>query len=170
MPDFTISPVRIVLLTGVAGTGKTTLGRLLATALGWSYHEADDFHSAASKAKMGRGEPLDDTDRAPWLAAIRAAMDDCHASGRRAVFTCSALKESYRRVLLDGAPGTALVFLSGDRDLLLGRIAQRSGHYMKPAMLESQLAILEPPADALALDVRSSPAELVTAIRRHCGV
>ena len=170
MPDFTISPPSIVLLTGVAGTGKTTLGRALATELGWTYHEADDFHSAANQAKMGRGEPLDDTDRAPWLAAIRAAMDECRAAGRNAVFTCSALKESYRRVLLDGAAGTALVFLAGDRDVLLARIAQRRDHYMKPAMLESQLAILEPPAGALALDVRQSPAELVAAIRRSLSL
>ncbi len=161
---------RLILITGVAGTGKTTVGRQLAAELGWPYHEADDFHSAANKEKMGRGVPLDDTDRAPWLAAIRAAMDECRAAGRSAVFSCSALKEGYRRVLLDGAPDTALVFLSGDRELLLARLAERSAHYMKPTMLESQLAILEPPADALRLDVRQFPAELVAAIRRHCGV
>ena len=170
MPDFTISPARIILLTGVAGSGKTTIGHQLAAELGWPYHEADDFHSAANKEKMGRGVPLDDTDRAPWLTAIRAAMDKCRADGRSAVFSCSALKDQYRRVLLDGAPGTALVFLSGDRDVLLERLAQRSAHYMKPAMLESQFAILEPPANALRLDVRLSPSELVAVIRRHCGV
>ena len=161
---------KIVLLMGVAGTGKTTVGRLLAAELGWPYHEADDFHSAANKEKMGRGVPLDDTDRAPWLAAIRAAMDECRAAGRSAVFSCSALKDQYRRVLLDGAPATALVFLSGDREMLLARLAERSAHYMKPTMLESQFAILEPPADALRLDVRQSPGQLVAAIRRHCGV
>ncbi len=161
---------RLILITGVAGTGKTTVGRQLAAELGWPYHEADDFHSAANKEKMGRGVPLDDTDRAPWLAAIRAAMDECRAAGRSAVFSCSALKDQYRRVLLDGAPDTALVFLSGDREMLLARLAKRSAHYMKPTMLESQFAILEPPADALRLDVRHSPAELVAAIRRHCGV
>jgi gluconokinase len=160
-PRFTL-----ILLTGVAGTGKTTIGRQLAAELGWPYHEADDFHSSANKEKMGRGEPLDDSDRAPWLAAIRAAMDECRAAGRNAVFTCSALKASYRRVLLDGAPDTALVFLSGDPAMLQTRLAQRSGHYMKPAMLESQLAILEPPGDALALDVRQTPEELVAKIRR----
>ena len=161
---------KIVLLMGVAGTGKTTVGRQLAAELGWPYHEADDFHSAANKEKMGRGVPLDDTDRAPWLAAIRAAMDECRAAGRSAVFSCSALKDQYRRVLLDGAPDTALVFLSGDREMLLARLAERSAHYMKPTMLESQFAILEPPADALRLDVRQTPAELVAAIRRHCEV
>ncbi len=161
-----LPPARIVLLTGVAGSGKTTVGRQLATELGWPYHEADDFHSAANKKKMGRGLPLDDTDRAPWLAAIRAAMDESRRAGRSAVFTCSALKERYRHVLLDGAAGVSLVFLSGDREVLLARMQQRSDHYMKPAMLESQLAALEPPTGALTLDVRQSPAELVAEIKR----
>ena len=165
----TSSP-RIILLTGVAGTGKTTIGRQLAAELGWPYHEADDFHSAANKEKMGRGVPLDDSDRAPWLAAIRAAMDGCRAAGHSAVFSCSALKEKYRRVLLDGAPDTTLVFLSGERDVLLTRMAQRAGHYMKPAMLESQLTILEPPVDALRLDVRQTPGELVAEIRRKLSL
>ena len=163
-------PSHIILIMGVAGSGKTTVGRQLAAELGWPYHEADDFHSAANKEKMGRGLPLDDADRAPWLAAIRAAMDACHAAGRSAVFSCSALKESYRRVLLDGTASVSLVFLSGEREILLARLQQRPGHYMKPAMLESQLAILEPPVGALMLDVRQTPAELLAAIRRHCAV
>jgi gluconokinase len=158
---------RIVLIMGVAGSGKTTLGRQLATELGWSYHEADDFHSAANKDKMARGIPLDDSDRAPWLAAIRAAMDSALASGRPAVFTCSALKETYRRILLDGLPGVALIHLTGDPALLLARIQGRAGHYMKPEMLASQLAILEAPADALTLDIAGSPVELVAEIRRR---
>ena len=161
---------RLILITGVAGSGKTTVGRQLATELGWPYHEADDFHSAANKVKMGRGQPLDDSDRAPWLAAIRAAMDGCRAAGTPAVFSCSALKADYRRILLAGAPDTAVVFLAGDRDLLLARMAQRAGHYMKPAMLDSQFAILEPPADTLVLDVRQTPGELVAAIRRELAL
>lgn len=163
-PASRLSP-SLVLITGVAGAGKTTVGRLLAAELGWAYHEADDFHSAANKAKMARGQPLDDADRAPWLAAIRAAMDAAVAAGRPAVFTCSALKASYRRVLLDGQPGARLVFLRGDRDLLLARLAGRRDHYMKPGMLDSQLAILEEPADALVLDVARPPAELVALLR-----
>ncbi|RXK56899.1 gluconokinase [Oleiharenicola lentus] len=152
---------------GVAGSGKTTLGRQLAADLGWAYHEADDFHSAANKDKMARGIPLDDTDRAPWLAAIRAAMDTALASGRPAVFTCSALKAAYRRILLDGLKEVALVHLTGDPALLLARIQGRAGHYMKPEMLASQLATLEAPADALTLDIARSPAELVAEIRRR---
>jgi len=157
----------IILIMGVAGSGKTTIGRLLAAELGWPYHEADDFHSAANKAKMGRGESLDDADRAPWLAAIRAAIDDCVAHGRSAVFTCSALKASYRRALAGGLPAVSIVFLDGDRSLLQQRLQARAGHYMKAGMLESQFAILEPPAeDALTLNVRQEPAELVAEIRR----
>ena len=164
-------PPRLILIMGVAGSGKTTVGRLLAAELGWPYHEADDFHSAASKAKMGRGEPLDDADRTPWLAAIRTAMDECRAAGRSAVFSCSALKESYRRVLLEGAAGVSLVCLAGGREVLLARLQQRPGHYMKPAMLDSQLAILEPPAGALVLDVGpTTPAALVAEIRRSLNL
>ncbi len=120
---------------------------------------------------MARGQPLDDADRAPWLAAIRAAMEADLAAGRPAVFTCSALKAAYRGVLLDGLAGsTALVFLTGNRDLLLARLQGRTGHYMKAGMLDSQLAILEPPAGALTLDVGVPPPGLVAAIRRHHGL
>ncbi len=170
MPDFTISPIQLILLTGVAGSGKSTVGRLLAAEFGWTYHEADDFHGAANKAKMAAGQPLNDADRAPWLAAIRAAMDASVAAGQPAVFTCSALKESYRRVLLDGLAGCQLVFLSGDRALLLSRLQGRSGHYMKPVMLDSQLTALEPPAGALTLDIRQPPDALVAEIRRQLGL
>ncbi|HEY8993073.1 MAG TPA: gluconokinase [Lacunisphaera sp.] len=161
------APPKLILLMGVAGSGKTTVGRLLARELGWTYHEADDFHSAANKEKMGQGIPLDDDDRMPWLESIRRAMDGTIAAGRPAVFTCSALKEKYRRILLDGLPGTLLVYLSGQRDLLLVRLQGRTGHYMKPAMLDSQLATLEPPAGALTLDISRPPEALVAEIRRR---
>lgn len=163
-------PSNLILIMGVAGSGKTTTGRLLANELGWTYHEADDFHSPANKEKMARGIPLDDTDRAPWLNAIRAAMDASIAARQPAVFTCSALKEKYRHILLDGLPGAALVYLNGDRTLLLNRLHGRTGHYMKPAMLDSQLATLEPPAGALTLDISQPPGALVAEIRRRLGL
>ncbi len=169
-PVSRLLPPALILLTGVAGSGKSTVGRLLAAALGWTYHEADDFHSAANKAKMAGGQPLTDADRAPWLAAIRAAMDASVSAGQPAVFTCSALKAGYRHVLLDGLPGARLVYLAGDRDLLLARLQGRSGHYMKPAMLDSQLAALEPPAGGLTLDIRQPPDALVAEIRRQLGL
>ncbi len=156
----------VVLIMGVAGSGKTTIGRRLAAELGWPYHEADDFHSAANKDKMGRGIPLDDYDRAPWLAAIRAAMDDTLAAGRSAVFTCSGLKEKYRRVLMDGAPGVSLVYLATDLETSLARVGRRQGHYMKADMVQSQFAALEVPTDALSVDTRLPPAKIIAEIRR----
>ena len=152
---------------GVAGSGKTTIGRRLADQLGWRYHEADDFHSAGNKDKMGRGIPLDDYDRAPWLAAIRAAMDDSLAAGRSAVFTCSGLKEKYRRVLLDGAPSVSLVYLACDIETSLARVGRRQGHYMKADMVKSQFEALEVPADALTIDTRLPPDKILAEITQR---
>ncbi len=163
------STPRILLIMGVAGSGKTTLGQRAAAALGWPYFEADDFHSAANKDKMASGIPLDDADRAPWLSAIRAKMDEVRAAGGSAVFTCSALKERYRDVLLGGATGAVLVYLSGDFETIRQRLASRQGHFMKADMLRSQFEALEPPQGALALDIRQSPDELLRAILAHVG-
>lgn len=151
---------------GVAGSGKTTIGRRLAAELGWPYHEADDFHSAANKDKMARGIPLDDYDRAPWLASIRSAIDECLAAGQSAVFTCSGLKEKYRRVLMDGAPGVSLVYLACDFDTCLARVGRRKGHYMKADMVKSQFEALEVPGDALTIDTKLPPEKIVAEIRR----
>jgi gluconokinase len=161
---------RIILIMGVAGSGKTTIGQQLAAGLGWPYFEADDFHPAANREKMAAGQPLDDADRAPWLAAIRRQMDACRAAGQSAVFTCSALKEQYRTVLLDGAETATLVYLAGDYTTLQRRLEERTGHYMKASLLPSQLATLEVPAQALTIDIRLDPAAIVAAIRQHAGV
>lgn len=158
---------RIILIMGVAGSGKTTVGRRLAAELNWPYHEADDFHGAANKDKMARGIPLDDYDRAPWLAAIRGAMDDCLAEGRSAVFTCSGLKEKYRQVLMEGAPAVSLVYLATDFETSLARVSRRQHHYMKAAMVKSQFEALEVPVDALTLDTRLSPAKIIAEIKRQ---
>lgn len=157
---------KILLLMGVAGSGKTTIGKRLAAELRWPYHEADDFHSAANKDKMGRGIPLDDYDRAPWLASIRAAIDDSLASGQSAIFTCSGLKEKYRRVLMDGAPAVSLVYLAIDFESSLARVGRRQGHYMKAEMVKSQFDALEVPADALTVDTKLPPEKIVAEIRR----
>ena len=156
---------RIVLVMGVSGSGKTTIGRMLAAQLGWAYFEADDFHSAANKEKMGRGIPLNDDDRAPWLAAIRDHIDECVVNKQSAVFTCSALKESYRHVLMDQVPSISLVYLAGDPATLQARMSGRSGHYMKADMLQSQLATLEVPHHALTIDITQSPETIVAKIR-----
>ena len=152
---------------GVAGSGKTTIGRLLATELGWPYHEADDYHSVANQDKMARGLPLDDHDRAPWFASIRVAMDDCIAAGRSAVFTCSALKDKYRQVLMANTRAVLLVHLAGDPATIEARVNQRQGHYLKAGLVQSQFAALELPAGALTLDIRQPPAALVAEIKQR---
>jgi carbohydrate kinase (thermoresistant glucokinase family) len=150
---------------GVAGSGKTTIGRRLAAELGWTFRDADAFHPPANIAKMTRGAPLDDADRQPWLAAIRKFIAETLARGGQAVVTCSALKENYRRILVSDRTHVKLVHLAGDYDLILRRLEQRQGHFMKPAMLRSQFESLEPPGDALNVDIAQSPAAIVAQIR-----
>ncbi len=150
---------------GVAGSGKTTLGKRAAAALGWPYFEADDFHSAANKAKMASGTPLNDDDRTPWLEAIRARMNATIDAGQSAVFTCSALKEKYRAVLAgDAKHPVTIVFLNGDYETILARVSRRKGHFMKADLVRSQFEALEHPKDALELDIRESPEALLEKI------
>lgn len=160
-----LRPPLVVLIMGVAGTGKTTVGQALATAIGWSFRDADDFHPPSNIAKMSAGKPLDDSDRDPWLASIRVHITATIARGESGVVTCSALKESYRRLIIGRSRSVKLVHLHGDPALIRQRIAARKGHFMKPAMLDSQLADLEPPRDALQLDIAHSTESLVTKIR-----
>jgi gluconokinase len=159
-------PPRVIVLMGVAGSGKTTIGRRLAAELGWPYFEADDFHSAANRDKMNRGVPLDDADRTPWLAAIRVQIDDCLSTGHPAVFSCSALKDKYRQILLAGTSTVALVYLAGDLATIQARVANRTGHYMKADLVQSQFEALEVPTNALILDTRLPPEDLVAKIRQ----
>lgn len=160
----------VIVVMGVAGSGKTTVGRELARALNWSFADADGFHPPANVAKMSAGQPLTDADRAPWLAAIRAHIDAKLAGGESAVVTCSALKAAYRRVLLAGDTRIRLVYLQGSREQLQARISARTDHFMKPAMLDSQLAALEEPADALTLNIAPTPSELVARIRKKLSL
>lgn len=156
----------VVVLMGVAGSGKTTIGRQLAAELGWKFADADDFHPPANVAKMSAGIPLDDTDRAPWLAAIRLYIDQRVQQGESAVVTCSALRERHRAVLLGDPANVRLVYLRGSRELLWARISARKGHFMKASMLDSQLATLEEPANALVVDIGPTPAEIVAQVRQ----
>ncbi len=152
---------------GPAGSGKTTVGELLAAQLSWQFADGDDFHPPANIAKMSRGIPLTDQDRLPWLKSIRDAMQQWQAQGRSVVLTCSALKRSYRDLLgvHSKAKDVKLVYLKGTYNLLLERLHSRKGHYMKEQMLSSQLADLEEPGgDALAIDVAKSPEEIVSEI------
>ena len=156
-------PVAVVVM-GVSGCGKTTVARALADALGWTFAEADDFHPAANIEKMEAGHPLDDDDRAPWLAAIRDWMRERADAGQDAVITCSALKRAYRDVLRDGGPRVVFLHLDGDRETLAARMAGRSGHFMPGSLLDSQLADLEPLGDDEAgatVSIEDDPREIV---------
>ncbi len=161
------SPSRILLLMGVAGSGKTTIGRMVATSLDWPYFEADDFHSAENIQKMAGGIPLNDTDREPWLAAIKAKIDECQAKGQSAIFTCSALKDKYRTRLGVGSPTIVLVYLKADFETIIARVGQRQGHYMKAEMVRSQFETIEPPKDAFTIDVKRPPDQIAQAIVHH---
>jgi gluconokinase len=135
----------IVIVAGVSGSGKSTVGALLAGRLGWRFADADDFHPAANVEKMRARIPLTDADRWPWLRAIGAWMDARIAEHESAVITCSALKRSYRDLLLDGRPQARMVFLAPDREVLARRLAARHGHFFPEQLLGSQFTDLEPP-------------------------
>lgn len=156
-----MSTPHVVVVMGVAGTGKTTIGPLLAARLGVPYAEGDDFHPQANIAKMSAGVPLDDDDRWPWLDAIGTWAHE--RAGLGGVVSCSALKRSYRDRLRAEAPGVVFVHLSGDRPLIEDRMAHRQGHFMPTALLDSQFATLQPlQADeaGVAVDVAGSPEEI----------
>ncbi len=160
----------VLLLMGVAGSGKTTIGLRLAAEFGWSFRDADDFHPPENVAKMSAGIPLTDADRAPWLAAIRAYIAAQLARGEPAIVTCSALKERYRAAAIPDPARVKLIHLAGDFALILRRMEARQGHFMKPQMLESQFATLERPAGALEIDIAKSPDDIVREIRAHLGL
>lgn len=162
----------IVLIMGPAGSGKTTVGELLAAQLSWEFADGDDFHPPANIAKMSQGIPLTDEDRLPWLQSIRDAMLQWQAQGKSVVVACSALKRSYRELLGIGsnAKNTKLVYLKGTYDLLLERLHSRKGHYMKEKMLASQLADLEEPTDAITIDLAKSSEQIVSEIRAELNV
>lgn len=158
---------QLLLVVGVAGSGKTTVARLLAERLGWPYRDADDFHSEGNRSKMATGHALTDSDRRPWLAAIGAWMDQQIAAGRSAVVTCSALKRHYRDELLAGRPGVLLVYLHGSRDLIRSRLAARHGHFFPEDLLDSQLADLqepEPDEHPLVVEIDQPPEAVATAV------
>jgi len=172
MSDAAARP-RVIIVMGVAGAGKTLVGSTFAKALGWSFYDADDFHSPENVAKMHHGIGLTDANRAPWLATLRDVIDHVIRDGRNAVMACSALKEAYRRVLTpndvpDGA--VRFVYLDVPADVLRDRLEHRAHHYAPPELLESQLATLEPPRDAIRLDGTLPPDEIVRAARSALSV
>lgn len=159
-----LKPARVILVMGVSGSGKTTVGLELARTLGWRFVDADDFHPPANVAKMRAGSPLNDDDRSPWLAALRREIDRGLATDDSLVVACSALKERYRAILNADPARVTIVHLTGDRALLQARLETRPGHFMNPALLSSQLADLEIPADAIRCDIALSPRDIVAEI------
>lgn len=157
----------ILILAGVSGSGKTTVGSMLAARLGWRFADADGFHPAASIEKMRAGIPLADEDRWPWLRAIAAWMDERIARGEPAVVTCSALRRSYRDLLLAGRPGARMIFLTADREVIARRLAARPGHFFPAQLLSTQFDALEPPGPderVLCVVPADEPADTVAAI------
>jgi gluconokinase len=156
----------IIMVMGPTGSGKTTIGSLLAQRLGWDFVDADQFHSAANKAKMHQGVPLTDADRAPWLAAIHEQIERWLAEKRNVVLACSALKQSYRDLLWQGGD-VKLVYLKGSYDLIAQRLLTRTGHFADEHILAGQFADLEEPSDAVVVDIGAPPDEIVEGICRR---
>jgi carbohydrate kinase (thermoresistant glucokinase family) len=168
----------IVVVMGVSGSGKTTIAALLAAAIGCQFQEGDDFHPAANVEKMRDGTPLTDTDRWPWLRKIAEEIDDWRARGESGMLTCSALKRSYRDIIIGDRTGVILVYLKGSHDLIHRRMAARHEHFMPVALLDSQFATLQEPAPderPITVDVGGRPAEVADEIvhqleKRQVGV
>ena len=163
----------IVLVGGVAGSGKTTVGVLLADMLHWRFADADAFHSQANIAKMRSGVPLTDADRKPWLDAIITWMDERVAAGESAVAGCSALKKRYRDLLLSGRPEARMAFLELGRELAHARLVARHGHFFTAALMDSQFAELDPPQESpqlIVLDAVKPPGELAAEIIARFGL
>jgi gluconokinase len=155
---------------GVTGAGKTTIGRALATSLGWEFHDGDDLHSEANKRKMHQGIALDDADRAPWLRALRKLIEAMLTEGRDGVVACSALKQSYRDQLVVDRNSVKLVYLKVSEQVIAERLRKRSGHFMNPDLLQSQFDTLQEPADAIVVDASVAPEAIVNAIRARLGL
>ena len=163
----------IVIVAGVAGSGKTTIGAQLADRLGWRFADGDSFHPPANVAKMHAGIPLTDEDRAPWLRVISAWMDALIGAGQSGVLTCSALRRAYRDELLSGRPAARMVFLNVSRDELVRRLDTRLGHFFPEGLLDSQLKVLEPPAPdehVLTIPADGEAAQTVAEIMRRLSL
>ena len=159
----------VIVLMGVSGVGKTTIGRALAQELQWRFADGDDFHSAANIAKMHAGIPLTDQDRAPWLQSLRNAITGWLASEENVVLACLALKASYRAALLVSSE-VKLVYLRGSFELIARRLGLRQGHYMNPHLLRGQFDTLEEPKDTLTMDAGLPVVQVVQGIRAALGI
>ena len=159
----------IVIVMGVVGAGKTTVGKTIAGQLGWEFADADDFHPASNVEKIRHGIGLSDEDREPWLERMRAAIVQWIAAGHNVVLACSALKESYRQKLQVG-PEVRFVYLKGDADLIAERLRSRHGHFAGEQILRSQLSDLEEPKSALTVEISDTPREIADKVRKGLGL
>jgi gluconokinase len=162
-----------LVVMGVSGSGKSTIARLLADRLGWEFAEADEFHPPANITKMTAGTPLTDEDRWPWLRSIAAWMTERAEAGADVVVTCSALRRVYRDVLREAGSDVRFVHVAGSKELIAGRMASRSGHFMPPSLLESQIATLEPledDEDGVVVDLADPPERIVEEALTRLGL
>jgi gluconokinase len=159
----------ILIVMGVVGAGKTTIGRLLAEQLHFEFADADDFHPQANIEKISQGIALSDADREPWLASLRRKILAWEAEKISAVLACSALKRSYREKL-EAGPDVHFIYLKGDADLIAQRLSARHGHFAGASILASQMADIEEPADAITVDIGRTPREIVAEIRRRLAL
>lgn len=159
----------IVIVMGVVGSGKTTVGKLLAKQAGWEFADADDFHPASNVEKIRNGVPLRDADRAPWLDGLNQAIRDWIAAKRNVVLACSALKGKYRQKLTVG-PEVRFVYLKGNAGLIAERLRARHGHFAGEPILASQLADLEEPESAIIVGITQSPEQIVSQVRKKLGL
>jgi gluconokinase len=167
MPDQEETRAWAAIVMGVSGSGKTTIAEGVAARLGWDVLEGDRFHPPANIEKMSRGVPLDDADRWPWLRAIAAEIDRRLEAGRSALVACSALKHSYRDILIGSRPRVVVIYLQGSHQLIAARMAARKGHFMPPALLDSQFATLEEPGPdehPIVVSVAPPPKAIVEAV------
>jgi gluconokinase len=160
----------IVLLMGVSGVGKSTVGKRLASRLAWEFRDADDLHAPESIARMRKGEPLDDEARMPWLQRVRHLIGELSSARVDAVVACSALKASYRTLLLEGTIDVRVVHLTAPADVLRSRVRHREGHFMPATLVDSQVATLEPPANALTVDASEPVEQVVNEIVEGLGL
>ena len=160
----------IIILMGVSGSGKSTIGSALAADLGWQFYDGDDFMPQANVEKMRNGTPLTDEDRKPWYDILHAKIEASLAHGESAVLACSALKQAYRQNLSAGDERVKFVHLKGDYDLIRGRLEARHDHFMPPGLLGSQFETLEEPISAVVIDVAMEPAEIVKTIKSAIGL
>jgi gluconokinase len=159
----------VVVVMGVSGCGKTTVGRLLASRLGWMFTDADDFHSPVNRNKMRSGQALSESDRQSWLAALRAHISERESTQQHLVLACSALTKRSRVSLAERAQDLRFVHLVGSRTLIRQRLANRTQHFMPPLLLDSQFETLETPDTALTIDISATPAQIATQITASLG-